>query len=338
MAVTIRDVAAAAGVSMATVSRVLSGSTGVDPEMAARVRAASERLGYRANLAARALRRRVTDTVGMVVPDLANPFFPIVVQSVEAALRERGMSLLLCDARNDVEDEATLIQNLIDHQIDGLVVSAVDRIASRHAIRLAGSRVPLVQLDRLAVPELPYVGAEQEVAIGQLVDHLADAGCRRFVYVSSSLHISTARDRMQIFIRRLRALDPDIEQRVLVRDFSLEWGRDAAQQVLGAAPWPDAVVCANDLTAVGVLQVLHEHGVKVPAEIIVTGFDDTVLAVASQPPLTTVRQPLSMMGLEAVTMLRAMIDGGPSPTQRLLLPTELVIRQSSGRSRPQPSA
>ena len=337
MTVTIRDVAEAAGVSPATVSRVMTGAAQVDPALAERVRVAAERLGYRANRAARALRRQATDTVGVVVPDLANPFFPIVVQSVEAALRSQRMSVLLCDSGNDVELEGEALQSLIDHQVDGLLVSAVDRMASRHAVRMAATRVPLVQLDRLSAQELPYVGADQEMGVRQLIAHLTEAGCRRFAYVSSSLHISTSRDRVKAFVRRVRRIDPTIEERVFTGDFSLEWGREAGKKVLACRPRPDVIVCANDLTAVGVLQVLHDCHLSVPDDVMLTGFDDTVLAVASQPSLTTVRQPLQEMGAAAVTLLRALIAGDLAADGHTMLPTTLVVRDSTGPRRRKPA-
>ncbi|HEY1703366.1 MAG TPA: LacI family DNA-binding transcriptional regulator [Trebonia sp.] len=324
-----REVADAAGVSTATVSRVLSGVQTVDPKLAARVRAEAERLGYRANRVARALRRQSTQTVGLVVPDLTNPFFPAVVQAVERRLRTLGLSLLLCDAGNDVAIEADLVRGLFDHQIDGLLISACDQAASRPAIRFAASRAPLVQIDRRAADDVAYAGVDQAAGMRQIVDHLRAQGCRTFAYISSHPEISTARERLEEFLRLARPLDPGTGDRVFLGDFSLDWGHQAAVRIVGAGALPDAIVCANDLIAIGALQALRERGISVPGDVAVTGFDDTVLAIASDPGLTTVRQPLEELGGRAATALHEVIADPGLPPRSFVLPSSLVVRASS---------
>jgi LacI family transcriptional regulator, galactose operon repressor len=316
------------------VSRALSGTSTVNPELAARVHAAASRLGYRANRVARALRRQSTQTVGLVVPDLTNPFFPAVVQAVEGALRDAGLSLLLCDAGNDVALEAELVRNLFDHQIDGLLISVCDRIASRQAVRLAASQVPLIQIDRRALGGMPYVGVDQAAAMGLVIDHLQRQGCERFAYITPHPAVSTASERLDAFLRRVGPLDPTAGQRVYRGDFSLEWGHEAARRIIAQRPRPDAIVCANDMNAIGALQALRAEGIDVPGEVAVTGFDDTVLAVASQPQLTTVRQPLEDLGRQAVQVLRAAIADPSLPPPLAVLKAGLVVRGSTRRLPP----
>lgn len=329
--VTIHEVAAEAGVSISTVSRTLAGSTSVNPELATRVRASAQRLGYRSNRVARALRRQATQTVGLVVPDLTNPFFPAVVQAVEKALRQADFSLLLCDAGDDVALEADLLRNLFDRQIDGLLISVCDRIASRQAVQLAASRVPLVQIDRRAVGDMPYVGVDQASAMGAILDHLVEQGCRRFAYITPHPAISTAAERLEAFLRRARALDETAGPRVYRGDFSVGWGHEATTRLLRDGPLPDAIVCADDLIAIGAMQALREHRVEVPRDVLVTGFDDTVLAIASDPQLTTVRQPLEALGREAVTMLWESIGDRNLSPRSTRLEGRLVVRGSSQR-------
>jgi LacI family transcriptional regulator len=316
------------------VSRALAGTGTVNPELAARVHAAAGRLGYRANRVARALRRQSTQTVGLVVPDLTNPFFPAVVQAVEGALRDAGLSLLLCDTGNDVALEAELVRNLFDHQIDGLLISVCDRIASRQAVRLAASQVPLIQIDRRALGGMPYVGVDQAAAMGLVIDHLQQQGCERFAYITPHPAISTASERLDAFLRRVGPLDPTAGQRVYRGDFSLEWGHEAARRIIAQRPRPDAIVCANDMNAIGALQALRAEGIDVPGEVAVTGFDDTVLAVASQPQLTTVRQPLEDLGRQAVQVLRAAIADPSLPPPLAVLKAGLVVRESTRRPPP----
>lgn len=334
-----REVASAARVSVATVSRVLSGSDRrVDPELAARVRTAAERLGYSTNRLARGLRRQTTETIGMVVPDIANPFFPAVIKAVETEARSVGLTLLLCDSGNDVAQEADALRRLVDHQIDGMIISVCDRIASRQAVAFTADRLPLVQIDRQTVGGSGYlVGVDQVDSVNRILRHLREQGYRRYAYITAGLEISTARQRLEAFVAHLRSSDPGVERRVLVGEFSIEWGYEATRRLLEAGSGqdeqlPDALVCADDLIAVGAVQCLRQRGIRVPDEVAVTGFDDTVLATASRPQLTTVRQPLDLLGRAAVGLLRRAIQEPRMPARSTVLPAELVVRESSVRS------
>lgn len=332
MAVTIREVADAAGVSTATVSRALSGVQTVDPELVERVRQSADRLGYRANRVARALRRQSTQTVGLVVPDITDPFYPAVVRAIERELRRAGLSLLLCDSGNDPEVEAELLRNLYDHQVDGLLVSACDRTASRPAVQLAASRTPLLQIDQRAVAELPYVGVEQADAMRQVVEHLLGQGCRSFGYLGARPETSAGQERLDGFLAHAKQADPAAADRVQLGDVSVAWGYEATARLLEAGPAPEAIVCASDLAAIGALQALRERGISVPADVAVTGFDDTVLAVACDPPLTSVRQPLEDLGTQAVQELTAAIEAHLPQPRSVLLNADLAVRESSRRS------
>jgi LacI family transcriptional regulator len=265
------------------------------------------------------------------VPDITNPFFPAVVQAVEGTLRNAGFSLLLCDAGNDVAAEAELLGNLLAHQADGLLISVCDRIASRHAVRLATSRLPVVQIDRRALGGMPYVGVDQADAIAQLAGHLREQGYRRFAYITPHTGISTAQERLDEFIRQVQPLDPGVGKRIYTGDFSMEWGYEAARRIIAQSTLPDVIACANDLIAVGAVQALREQHIDIPREVAVTGFDDTVLAVATQPQLTTIRQPLGDLGREAVSMLCAAIAQPGEPPRSAVLKGKLIVRGSSRR-------
>ena len=332
MAVTIREVADAAGVSTATVSRALAGVQTVDPELVERVRQSADRLGYRANRVARALRRQSTQTIGLVVPDITDPFYPAVVRAIERELRRAGLSLLLCDSGNEPEVEAELMRNLFDHQVDGLLISACDRTASRPAVELAASRTPLLQIDQRAVAELPYVGVEQEDAMRQVVEHLLGQGCRSFGYLGAAPQTSSGQERLDGFLAHAKPADPAAADRVQLGDVSVAWGYEAAARLLDTGPRPDAIVCSSDLTAIGALHALRERGISVPGDVAVTGFDDTVLAMAGDPPLTSVRQPLEELGTQAVQELTAAIGQHLPQPRSVLLKTDLAVRESSRRS------
>lgn len=326
--VTIKQVADAAGYSVATVSRALSGARPVTPEAAVRVAETAARLGYRPNSVARALRTQSTGTIGLVVPDITNPFFPGLVQAVQQHLHEAGLALVLTDSGGDPALEAELIGTLSARQIDGLFVIPCDLDASRDAVEAAARRVPVVQLDRYTAPDLAFVGVDQDDAMRQVIAHLIERGRTRFAFISSRPSISTAHDRTQAFLRYAGAVDPRAAERILPGAFTMQWGRQAAHRLLGDGDRPDAVVCANDLTAAGCLDAMGELGLGV-RDVAVTGFDDSLIAAAVRPRLTTVRQRLDVLARDAVTLLRELIADPTARPRRVTSTVELVIRESS---------
>jgi LacI family transcriptional regulator len=328
---TIHDVARLAGVSIASVSRALTGARKVRPEVAERVRSAAEQLGYQTDQVGRSLRRQETQTIGLVIADITNPFFPALVQAVEGELRDAGLGLLLADAQNDPDIEAQAVRLLLGRRVDALLITPVDRRRSVAAVTAAARAVPLVQLDRFATPDVHYVGMDHEQAITDLLTHLTGTGRARLALIGSDPSMSTSWERQMAFTARAVAIDPLATERVLVGDYSVEWGREAAGRILDRWPEVDAMVCANDLIGVGVLQELHRRGVPVPGRVAVTGFDDTLLAAASEPALTSVRQPVARMAQRAVEMVRHGTAYG-APTH-ISLTAEIILRASSGAAR-----
>lgn len=332
--VTIRDVADRAQVSTATVSRTLSGSKPVSPAVAEQVHQAAQALGYAGNGIASALRRSRTDTVGMVVPSLANPFFTSLVESVEHALQDAGRQLFLCSSRSDPALEAQRLQSLVVRQVDGIIISPVHGTDSTEAVRRAAAVLPLVQVDRFVTGvDSDWVGVDDHVALELVLEHLADRGVRSAAFVSAQLTSSSTELRVAGFRGHAARLGIAVtESQVLLGEYSIAWGREAASRLLSGGQRPDAVVCADDLIALGVLQACHEAGVTVPDDLLVTGFDDIPYSALCDPPLTTVHQPQDAIAAETVRLLhRALGPDRGSPVRRALTPT-LVVRASTGRS------
>ncbi|MCV2490847.1 LacI family transcriptional regulator [Geodermatophilus sp. YIM 151500] len=329
---TIRDVAARAQVSTATVSRALSGARRVSPDVVQQVRRAAEDLGYSGNGIASALRRSRTDTVGMVVPSIANPFFTSLVESVEHALQQAGRQLFLCSSRSDPDLEAQRVRSLVARQVDGIVISPVHGTDSTEAVGWAAAELPLVQVDRYVrgVPT-DWVGVDDDAGLGLVVEHLAARGVRSAAFVSSQLTNSSTELRLAGFRRHTERLGIAVGRgSVLLGEYSIDWGRKAAAALLGSGRLPDAVVCADDLIALGVLQTCSEAGVAVPGEVLVTGFDDIPFSALSAPPLTTVRQPQELIAAEAVRLLQQALGRVPGEPARVALPPSLVVRASTG--------
>lgn len=332
MAITIRDVAEAAGVSVATASRALSGGRRVSPDLATRVSEAARALGYRHNALARALRRGRTNTVGMIVPEIANPFFPAIVEAVERLLQETGRDLFLCDAQLDPAIERRRVAALIGRQVDGVIITPVSATESRDSLADAAQHAPIVQLDRYVADfEADWVGVDDELGMRQITEHVAATGARTCVFVSSRPESSAAQTRGSSLEAAAKSAGLRIVAPHLLGTFSAEWGKQAATMIRALDPLPDAVVCGNDEIAMGVLSELISNGIRVPDDIVVTGFDDVRFASLTQPPLTTVRQPRERMALECIRLLDARISDPSSEVLRIALAPALIVRESTRR-------
>lgn len=327
--VTLRDVAHLAGCSIATVSRVLVGNRPVGMETARRVRAAADSLGYRPNHVARALRSRSTGTIGLVLPQITNPFYPTLVRELTRALHVHDRAVILADCDDDPMTEAARIDALLARQVDALLVVPVDEKLSVAAVTDAAARVPLVLLDRGCGPGVAdSVVVDNAAGIQLVLDHLAATGRRRPCFVGAAGTASAAVERRAAYESGAGALDPQAPGRVELGEFSVEWGRAAVDRV--RAHRPDAIVCANDLIAIGVLQRLRQLGVDVPGEIAVTGFDDIPMASLTDPGVTTVRQPVAELAAEAARLLDRRLAGEKAaPSRTVRLGPELFVRGSS---------
>ena len=328
---TIRDVAERAGVSTATVSRALSGSRPVSDDVAASIRQAAADLGYSGNIIASSLRRNRTDTVGMVVPSIANPFFTSLVVNVEHVLSQRGLQLFLCDSRSDPEVEAQRLRSLVSRQVDGIIISPCHGERSAEAVRASARAIPVVQLDRFALDtHTDWVGVDDDAAQGLIMDHLAAQGVRSAAFISSELTNSSTELRRAGFFRHAERVGIRTrDEWTLLGDYSIDWGREASRSILAASTRPDAVVGADDLIALGVLQSCQALGLSVPGDVMVTGFDDIPFSALSNPPLTTIRQPQERIAEEATRLLDQAMNSDHTGTAHIALQPELVVRQST---------
>ncbi|OUE22501.1 Catabolite control protein A [Clavibacter michiganensis] len=323
--VSIRDVAREAGVSTATVSRVLTGARGVRPASEAAVRDAASRLGYQPNALGRSLRRMSTSTVGVVVPRVDNPFFPAIIQRTEQLLHDHGLEMLLCTSSDDPVLESEKIGTLLGRQVDGLLVCSCDAKNSQHALDTAAQRVPVVQFDQCTDDwNGDFVGVDDAAGIAQSIEHLRRSGRRSIAYIGSRDSNSSGASRDRAF----RALVP-AHRGIRLGDFSSAWGEEAAFSLLRQDDPPDSIVCGNDLIALGAIRAAVAMGIPVPRRLAVVGFDDIPMATMMRPELSTVRQPVADLAQEAVRMLTDRMSGRSDAAERLLLPTEFIRRASS---------
>lgn len=327
--VQLRDVAAAAGVSISTASRVLTGSGRCSPAARLAVEAAAKQLSYQPNKIARALRAQTTGSVGMIVPWLRNPFYAELVEAVDVFLQEVGLDLVLADARGLWQDEARRIHSLVSRRVDGLIVVPTDQHESTRALTSANRSIPVVQLGYETGLEGDYVGIDNEHGIHLVLDHLVELGATSVRFVSSTINSSAGR-------RRLQAFWHGTEERSLRRDeailgrFTANFGKEAVRRILAEGAMPDAIVCASDLVALGVMGQLRAEGISVPDDVMVTGFDDIVFAELCDPSLTTIHQPRRHLAEATVSALVTRINGDRErPPTRVELQPHLVVRRSS---------
>lgn len=329
---TLSDVASLAGVSPATASRVISGSRPVGREIQARVTRAAEKLGYTGNSIARALRKQRTDTVGMIVPSILNPFFTTLVDSMERALNLEGKQLLLCDSREDPRIESNHLRSLIDRHVDGLVVSPTDLKDSRAGLAWAASITPLVQLDRFVeIDGTDWVGVDDDAAMRLIVAHLRASGTRTAAFVTSTLTNSSTEKRLSGFRNHCFAAGIRVDESwVKLGTYSVDSGDKATTELLALADRPEAIVCADDLIALGALRGCRRLGISVPGDMQITGFDNIVFSEHVSPSLTTVDQPTDQMASEALRLLNERASNlGPVSQRRISLTPTLVLREST---------
>ena len=337
---TIRDVAARAGVSTATVSRALRKSDSVQPGTRQRVEAAAQALRYRPSGVARSLKLRRTSTIGLIVTDIENPYFPQIISAVEDAAREHGHSVLLADGRRDPEREIESLDLLADREVDGLIIASSE-LTVRHQDRIREVSCPVVIINsESTVAAVPAVLSDN-VAGGRLAaEHVLSLGHRHIAYLANTrADDRIARDRLVGTRERLQEEGlPTDALRVVPAQEGVEGAERAARRVIGSHPETTALLCYNDLTAVGAIRGIRSTGLVVPGDVSVVGFDDIEIAPYVDPALTTIRQATDEMARWAVASLfvrirsgreasAGAIDGEPGETRRL--PVQLVAREST---------
>ncbi|MEI7845912.1 MAG: LacI family DNA-binding transcriptional regulator [Chloroflexota bacterium] len=327
---TIKEVAARAGVSSATVSHVINGTRYVSAAVQEQVQQAMEALGYRPNALAQSLRSGNTHTLGMILPDSANPFFAEIGHSIEIAAFEAGYSVILCNTENDFAKETLYMDVLTNKQVDGIIFVAIGERGDS-VEKLLKMNFPVVVMDR-DFPELAMdVVLADNLQGGYLATkYLISLGHTRIGCIAGQSNVTPSALRVKGYMRAMEEANlPVLRELIINGDFHPESGWQVTHHMLSMENRPTAIFSCNDLMAIGVLRAAAELGLSVPHDLSVVGYDDINLASYVIPPLTTVNQDKNEMGLAALKLLLARIEKKYVDPQRTLLPVSLVIRGST---------
>jgi LacI family fructose operon transcriptional repressor len=322
----IKDVAKAAGVSTATVSRVLANKDFIRPETRARVLQAVAGLRYRPNLVARSLRAQRSARIGLIFSDIRNPFFASLSRAVEDAAYERGYSVLICNTDEDPKKEAMYLELLRDENVAGIVFSPTQRYSSQPLAHDA--RMPVVIIDRLVADRsLDTVVLDNVTAAYELTGHLLGNGYCRLAGLFGDSSI-TGQERFTGFKRAIqeRGLEPQSHAFVAPRTSA---GYDAVSRLLDQEARPDAILASNALLTAGAFKAIHERGLKIPSDIALAGFDLTEWGGFVDPPLTVIAQPIEEIGGAATELLFERMAEPDRPAQQVVLKGRLVVGGSS---------
>lgn len=332
---TLTDVAKAAGVHVATASRALNERTVsmVSPQTVERVRAAAQMLGYRPNHMARGLKTRRSFTVGMLIPDITNPFFPPMVRGAEDGLAGAGYTLVFTDTDNDEEKERRAQEVLLERQVDGMLLGSVRR-RDPLVDELLRAGVPFVLVNRtIDRGGVAAVIPDDQAGMALVVDHLFQLGHRAIGHVAGPSETSTGSRRSSGFLAAMKAHGLKPGRVVEAASYTIAAGAVAGGSLLARSPRPTAVVAANDLVALGVLDAAAAMGLSCPGDVSIVGFNDMPFVDRLTPSLSTVRVDVYEIGMRASRLLLSMIEEPQTRPETIMIGPQLMVRGSTAAPR-----
>ncbi len=329
MPVTIKDIARAAGVSHATVSRALNGKSLIPEKTAASIRSLADEMGYLPSAAARGLKTNRSRVLGVIVSRIDNPYFGEVVQGIEDALQDTGYSIFVASSNLDCDNEKTIVQAFCEHRVDGVIIGSV-HFSREHSDLLKKHGIPIVVINNQSPRDYDYSIAHDDVfGAREVTDHLIQLGHTRIAYLGDSRAGRINRDRTRGFRQSMQAAGLTADDKLIVttQGSDIEQGSTGMKTLLDLPLLPSAVFCFNDLMAIGALKVLQQRGISVPAQVSLTGFDNISYSAYTTPALTTFDQPKRQIGVEAARLLLELIQRSPDTNGKEKPPTRLIRGQ-----------
>lgn len=340
--VTLTDIAATLGVAPMTVSRVVNRNGYVSDETREKVLQAVKTMNYRPNGVARNLKRQRTETVGLVLGDISNPYSAELANAVRERLWSSGYNLFICISEHSATEDITAFESLVDHNVDGIIVATrSNEEGDEHLRDIVDSNMPVVVIGRdFQYEGVDHVAADNLTGGYEATQHLIDLGHRRIGFIGADIKNRGSLKRLQGYLNALKTHDIEVDERLVtgrkeaisgVPGYSTEkMGYEGMKRLLSLPNPPTAVFARNDFTAIGAMTAIKEAGLGIPADIAIVGFDDIPMAMHTSPPLTTVRQPMRLQGQLAAEMLLRRIGDEETPERKeRILNCELIIREST---------
>ncbi|GAA0469537.1 LacI family DNA-binding transcriptional regulator [Alkalibacillus silvisoli] len=324
---TIKDVAHHAEVSVATVSRVINRNGYVNEDTRKKVEAAVEELNYKPNSVARSLFKKQSKTIGIIVPDITNPYFPELVRGVEDYLIKKGFTTILCNSDEDPEKERLYLDVMKQKYVDGVII--VSNMAEREFIDECD--IPMVALDRNVHQEMPAFVIDNRDGGRVATEHLFDVGCKRVAHIKGPDQVINSEERYEGYIEVVNGRDWFQDSFVVSGNFEQKQAAQVTKQLLNKHPEIDGIFAGNDAMAVGVLKAAESLNLKVPEDLAIIGFDGIDLTEMTSPELTTLSQPIYQMSRDAAKALITLIEGKTIKQKENLFPLQLLKRQSTKR-------
>jgi len=336
--VSIKDVAEMAGVSTATVSRALADPDKVVAKTREKVFRAVEASGYVANTLARNFRTRKTNMVLVLVPDITNGFFASVIQGIEWVAHQNNYRVLLGDTQYNPEGERAYAEMVAQKQADGVITLGCNipfkYRPDRKTMDPSWPPFSMACEYNSDIP-VPTVCIDNELAAREVIEYLASIGHQRIAFINGPAESPICQDRLRGYKKSMRKIGvTDTRKLVISGDFSIASGRESMQQLLNQEQLPSAVFAASDEMAMGVMAEIKAHGLNIPEDISVVGFDDIRFSEVTDPPLTTVRQPRHEIGKQVMTMMLSLLRGRTVKSPHMILPHELIVRGSTAPAKP----
>ncbi len=330
MAVTIKDIAKMANVSYGTVSRALNNKYGVKKETRERVLAVSAKMGYSANGIARGLVKKATCTIGLVIPDILNPFYPGVARGIEDKALKSGYSVFFCNTNHDKKREIQSLKLLAQKRVDGIIL-APGLEAPNIPESLTNGNIPIVHICRRYIdPSKSFVVIDDERGGFLATKHLIEQGYKKIGFIGAKDQALYLDERFEGYKQAFQKFGLQIDKRYIYSsDFQRQTGYRIVRKMLADGDYPRAIFAENDILAMGVIQAIREAGLSIPDDIAVVGFDDIPFAAFPEVQLTTIRQPKHEMGEIAVSILLDQMSGCNAEPRKVILEPRLIVRKSS---------
>lgn len=328
----LKDLAKELEVSISTVSRALKNHPDISAELKQKIKKLAKERNYSPNPLAMGLLRQQTKMIGVIVPDINTHFYSSIISGIEKVAKEKGYFIVISSSSESMKKEIESVENLLKSRVEGFIVClSQETVEYSHFENLVKNEIPLVFFDRICESlQVPAVEANGQEATKKIIQHFYENGCRRIAYISGPEHLSISQNRKAGYLKGLKECGLAFDSDLLIHcNLSIEKAKEATQKLLQLKNKPDAIFGINDTVAFAAMIEVKKQGFKIPEDVSLAGFTDEFHSIVVDPPLTSVSHPTFQMGEEAAKLFFELLKNKGSINKRLVLPIDLVIRDSS---------